>query len=321
MSDTQQKHSVSREKLQRLMARVQQTSPPPAPKEVAEFDWLRPHRFGCEAQSAIEGLGKRLALAVQKTLGDQVSPSVEAALKDIREHCANRIARELSKGMEGSYIVGLRDQAKQCVGCLVFSYETACFLVAQMLNDPEAAVGQDGRFSALEESILIDIAAILTDPLDDVLTEQIKLTVSNAEHPVRGDWVMRAKYLEDLCELSFTLKFGEQDISFSMILESEFLDQYAGLPVKRQQTAEPDSIRILQRLRKAPVSVNAVISTNLMQFGDLAQLEAGDVVALGKKTKKPLDILLNGRACFQGYPAVVKEKIAMIIAESANEYE
>lgn len=321
MSSERRPHSLNREKLQRLMARVQQSGCRPPAVEAREFDWTCPHRFGAEALSLLEGLGRRMALAVQRSLNDQFSQAIEAEVKDFREHCAYRIAQATCQGPEGPYVAGLRDESKQCIGCLVFSFENACFLVAQMLNDPEAAVGQEGQFSALEESILMDISSILTVPLDDILQEQIRLSVRPMDQVVRGDWVMRARMLEDLCEFVFGVRFGERDITFSVILESTLLDLYVGIKIRPATSSALSSVRILDRLRRAPVSVCANVSTEMISLEDLARLEAGDVIVLSQKISSPVQVLLNGRRCFHAYPAERKGKVALVITESANEYE
>jgi flagellar motor switch protein FliM len=190
-----------------------------------------------------------------------------------------------------------------------------------MLHDPEAAVSQEGEFSALEETILMDVATILFTPLDDVLAEQIKLKVQPSGQPVRGDWVMRTRILEDLCELSFTARFGEKEIVFSLILESVLLDSYVGIKTPTVTSSALSSVRILERLRGAPVSVCAHISTEMIGLGDLAQLEPGDVLVLNKKVNTPLQVLLNGRGCFQAYPAEQKGKLSLVITEPGSEYE
>ncbi len=314
--------SMSRDMIQRLMARAQETAPAPAdPPKTEAFDWTRPHRFHSEARSILEGLGRRIALAMQKTLNDQFSQTIEAGLKETREHCAYLLMQETARGADGPFVVGLRNESKQVVGCLLISFESACFLVAQMLNDPEAAVGSEGRFSALEESILMDVALMLSGPLEDVLQEQLKLTIQPADQLVRGDWVMAARILEDLCEFSFGLRFGEKEAVFSLLLESEVLDLYAGIKSPTGTSASLSSVRILERLRRAPISVHATLTTDLIRLEDLARLEPGDVLVLGKKISTPLQVLLNGRRCFHAFPAEQKGKIALVITDSVNEYE
>lgn len=321
MSSLNSTQLMTREKLQRLMARVQQSPPPPPPAQVQEFDWTRPHRFGAEARSMLEGLGRRVAVAVQKALNEQFNQPIEAQLREIREHCACRLSQAITEGKEVIYVVGLRDENKQSIGCLLFTFENACILIAQMLNDPEAAIGQDGTFSALEDTILMDVASILVVPLDDVLQEQIKLKVHLAGQPVRGDWVMRTRILEDLCELSFSVRFKEQEVLFSLILESTLLDAYIGIKTPTATSSALSSVRILERLRGAPVSVCAHVATDMIGLGDLAQLEAGDVLVLNKKVRTPMDVLLNGRSCFRAFPADHKGKLALVITEPGCEYE
>lgn len=321
MSSPNSNQLMTREKLQRLMARVQQSPPPPPPVQVQEFDWTCPHRFGAEARSMLEGLGRRVAVSVQKALNEQFNQPIEAQIKEIREHCACRLSQKITEGKEIIYVVGLRDENKQSIGCLLFTFENACILIAQMLNDPEAAIGQDGTFSALEDSILMDVASILVVPLDDVLQEQIKLKVHLAGQPVRGDWVMRTRILEDLCELAFSVRFGEQEVLFSLVLESTLLDAYIGIKTPTATSSALSSVRILERLRGAPVSVCAQVSTDMIGLGDLAQLEPGDVLVLNKKVRTPMDVLLNGRPCFHAFPAEQKGKLALVITEPGCEYE
>jgi flagellar motor switch protein FliM len=313
--------SMTRDKLQRLMARAGQAPAAAAAGQVQEFDWTRPHRFGAEARQMLEGLGRRMAAAMQKTLNEQFSQPMEVQLKEILEHCACRLSQTITESQEAIYVLGLWDENKQSIGCLLFSFQTACLLIAQMLNDPEAAVGQEGQFSALEETILMDVAGILSAPLDDVLTEQIRLKIQLAGQPVRGDWVMRTRILEDLCELSFAVRIGEKEISFSLILESALLDSYVGIKTHAATSSHLSSVRILDRLRSAPVSVCAHISTEMIGLGDLAQLERGDVLVLNKKVTTPLEVLLNGRRCFYAYPAEQKGKLSLVITEPGHDYE
>jgi flagellar motor switch protein FliM len=321
MKDPNSMQSMTRDKLQSLMERAQQAPVPPAPAKVEEFDWTRPHRFGTESRLKLEGLGRRMAAALQKTLNEHFNQSIEVQLKEFREHCAYRLSQSITEDKQIVYVVGIRDENKQSIGCFLFSFQSACMLIAQMLNDPEAAVGQEGQFSTLEESILMDVAGILLAPMDDVLTEQTKLKIHLSGQPVRGDWVMRTRVLEDLCEQIFSVRIGEKEISFSLILESALLDSYAGVKTPPEISSHLSSVRILDRLRAAPISVCAHVSTEMIALADLTQLEPGDVLVLNKKAASPLQVLLNGRACFHAFPAEQKGKLSLIITEPGSDYE
>ncbi|HOM60738.1 MAG TPA: FliM/FliN family flagellar motor C-terminal domain-containing protein [Anaerohalosphaeraceae bacterium] len=319
MSREETRFSLTREKLQRLVERARQTEAMQPEPEAKEFDWTCPHRFGAEARSHLEALGNRMALSVQKGLNEHSNGSIESSLKAVREHFAYRLAQTVSVGQEGPYVIGLRDESKQCIGCLLFTFENARFLVAQMLNDPEAAVGQNGTFSALEESILMDTSAVLTGFLSDVLEEQLQLKIQPNGQLVRGDWVMRSRILEDLCEWTFGIQYSVQQVEFSIVLESALLDAYAGVSMPAAVPPSQCSARILERLRQVPVSVCATLDTAVVGLGDLAQVEAGDVLLFGQKIRRPLQVLLNGRPCFYAYPAQQQGKLALVIAEPESE--
>jgi flagellar motor switch/type III secretory pathway protein FliN len=319
MSGQEMSLLFTREKLQRLVERARQTAEPQPEVQAEEFDWTRPHRFGAEARAQLEGLGGRMALSLKKGITEQFNGSVEGTLKGIQEHFAYRLAQQVSVGAEGPYVVGLRDENKQCIGCLLFTFENARLLVAQMLNDPEAAVGQNGEFSALEESILMDTSTALTAFLSDVLEEQLQLKIQPSGHLVRGDWVMRARILEDLCEWTLEIQYDSQPVEFSFVLESALLDAYAGISIPPAMNPSQCSARILERLRQVPISVCATLDTALIGLGDLAGLEKGDVLVLDQKIRRPWRILLNGRPCFFAYPAQQKGKIVLVISEPEND--
>lgn len=310
---------LPREKLMRLVERARQTAVPEPEPSAEEFDWTCPHRFGSEARVLLEGLGKRMILSIQKGLSEQTNSSVEGALKGVREHFAYRLAQTVGVGKEGPYVVGLRDESKQCVGCLLFTFENARFLVAQMLNDPEAAVGQNGEFSALEESILMDTSTVLAGFLSEVLQEQIRLKVQPSGQLVRGDWLMRSRILEDLFEWTLEIQYGSCAVEFSLVLESTLLDAFAGVPTLAALNPSQCSARILERLRQVPVSVCATLETHLIGLGDLAGLERGDVLMLGQKIRRPWRVLLNGQPCFFAYPAQQNGKIVLVISEAESE--
>lgn len=319
MSPEKTSFLFTREKLQRLIERAGQTASAQPEVKAEEFEWTRPHRFGAEARALLESLGNRMALSVQKGFSEQLNSSIEGALKGVREHFAYRLAQTVGVGKEGPYVIGLRDESKQCIGCLLFTFENACFLVAQMLNDPEAAVGGNGEFSALEESILMDSSAALTSFLSDVLEEQIRLSVQPNGTVLRGDWVMRSRILEDLCEWTFAIQYSSRQVEFSLILESTLLDAYAGVSMPAAINPSQCSARILERLRQVPVSVSATLDRDLIGLGDLAGLEPGDVLVLGQKLRQPWRVLLNGRPCFWAYPAQRKGKMVLVITEPESE--
>lgn len=319
MSREETSFLFTREKLQRLVERARQTAAPQPEVKAEEFDWGRPHRFGAEARALLEGLGSRMALSIKKGINEQFNGSVEGVLKGIREHFAYRLAQTVSVGNEGPYVVGLRDESKQCIGCLLFTFENARFLVAQMLNDPEAAVGQNGEFSSLEESILMDTSGVLTAFLSEVLEEQIRLKIQPSGQLVRGDWVMRSRILEDLCEWTLEIQYGSRSVEFSLVLESSFLNAFAGIPAPAALNPSQCSARILERLRQVPVSVCATLDTDVIGLGDLAGLEKGDVLVLGQKIRRPWRVLLNGKPCFFAYPAQQKGKLVLVISEPENE--
>lgn len=313
---TDGKNGVSREKLQRMLCRLSKQAVPEEPVSGAtEFDWTTPHHFGPEAGHQLEGLSRRVTLAFQKCFEEATQKAAEVMHNRTCEHYANRLSEQLAVPT-GPYMATVMNESQRRIGFFLIPFETAVFLVAQTLHDPEAAVGQDGQFSALEESILADILTLFTDALAAVLGEYAQVALRSGQPPLRGEWRIDARDLDDLCELSYLMKWKDQFYPFSFVLESGLLDSFAGQPVYFK-TLPPEKTRacLLEQVRRAPVLVKAVICAASLHFRELVELEPGDVLLLGKKIREPMDVLVNGQFCFQAYPACQDGKAALVITE------
>ena len=71
---------------------------------------------------------------------------------------------------------------------------------------------------------------------------------------------------------------------------------------------------IMQNMYKALIDVTARVGSASMRLSDIMNLCVGDVLLLEKKTDEPIDVLLNNRTCFRGYPSTSSGKYAVVIA-------
>ena len=309
-------NNLSRKKLHRLLKRVgDQPALETDTIDAVDCDWTVPHHFGPEARLLLEGLSRRIAGSFQRTFEEGTHKSAEVTHHEINEYYACRLNDQLSRP-DGPYMANVLNETQVRIGFFQVPFETAVFLVAQTLHDPEAAVGQNGQFSSLEESILADILAMFSESLVGIFSEYVQLTIQPGQSPLRGEWRIDARELEDLCELRYRIQCGEQEFSISFVIESCLLDMYAGQPVYfKKMPAEKTKNSILEHVRRAPVLVKAVVCSATIHFRELVELAPGDVLLLGKKIKDPLDVLINGQFCFQAYPACQQGKAALVITE------
>lgn len=309
---------VSREKLLRIFSRLARGSAASARTPVAatDCDWTAPHHFGPDAIILLDGLARRVGLALAKCLEESAHKDAEVIYDRLCEHYAARLSEQISVS-DGPYTANLMNESQHRIGCVVTPFETAVFLVAQTLHDPEAAVGQDGLFSALEESILADLLGVLEETLTRVLNEYAQLKVQPGQAPARGEWQIDARQMDDLCELRYRIRHGGQEYPFSVVLESRLLDPFAGQPAYFKTMApEKTQVSLLEQVRRASVLVSAVVCETTLDLGAMMELEPGDILLLGKKVHEPMDVLVNGQSCFRAYPAARNGKLALVITEA-----
>jgi len=316
MSPVGGKKSISRERLQRLLSRLSRQAASEMPAAAGtDCDWTVPRHFGPEAVILLDGLARRIGLALRKRLEEVAHKDTEVDYDRLCEHYAARLCEQVSIS-DGPYMANLMNESQNRIGFFMIPFETAVFLVAQTLHDPEAAVGQEGQFSVLEESILADLLTVLEETLAGLLGEHAKLTIQPGQGPIRGEWRIDARQMDDLCEMTYRIRHGEQEYPFSVVLESRLLDGFAAQPVYFK-TASPEKTQacILDQVRRAPVLVSAVVCETTLNFGEMVELEPGDILMLGKKIREPMDVLVNGQLCFQAYPAAQNGKLALMITE------
>lgn len=316
MMASSETNQMSRDKLQRIFSRLSSRveADGQAP-EATDVNWTVPHHFGPEAQAQLESLSRRIALALQRCLEEITHQDGEVIHNRLREHYACRLSEQLAVPT-GPYMATVQNESQKRIGFFQVPFETAAFLVAQTLHDPEAAVGQDGQFSILEESILADILTTFEESLASLLLDYAQITVRPGPAPQRGEWRMEARELEDLCEMNYLIKWDDQYYPISFVLESAMLDSFADQPPYfKTMTPEKTKACILEQVRRAPVVVRAVLCSASIQFRQLVELAPGDILLLGKKIQEPMDVLANGQFCFQAYPASQNGKAALVITQ------
>ena len=71
---------------------------------------------------------------------------------------------------------------------------------------------------------------------------------------------------------------------------------------------------IRQHVEQVPISVHVRLGTTRLAFKDVMDLQVNDIVVLDKNIAEPVEILVENRTLFHGYPAQSGGRYAVVIA-------
>ena len=280
-------------------------------------NWYVPHRLSRDSRELLMLFSVKLAAFIEKSLHTLAAMTFDVRAEGVYEHCARQLYTEAVQQQIKAYYMPVSQAGKGVTGFVRFPVETASLLVGCMLRDPESQVGENGRMTSLGESILLDAAATLVGSIANGFKEQGTASVEKTDRVVYADWPVRFCDLEDMCEFRFEAVSESAKMTMSLFVLDEVIAEMAQLegPFKQANEKNQDGARVIKRMHEAPMQMTALLSSALMTLRDILSLEEGDVVILDRKITEPMDVLVNGQACFCGWPATSAGRLALQVCD------
>jgi flagellar motor switch protein FliM len=242
---------------------------------------------------------------------------VEVKPAAVTEHYASVLAEQIDRDSSNHYFLPLSMSGKKGVGFVGLPFETCTRLIAQTLRDPEGQIGEEDRLSALEKSILGDILSAVTDSLREGFSVYGEIVLEKGDTIVHGEWPLPFQQLEDMCQISFQAGDAETRLDISLYLLDEVVDSVAGVPTVRTTPQQRHKMpeQVIECMADAVMEASVWLSPSMMAFQDILTLEKGDFVLLDHSITTPLDVQINGQACFKAWPAQSAGRGAIVLIE------
>ena len=315
--------NLSREKLQQLLAdagpRKQQDS---SQIQAVEHNWHRPHYFSVTQLKKLDDFTKKLTATIAEKFVALCRSSFNVKIVSIIQHFAEElIAPTLGNKLQDYYIVFGADPAKPC-GLVGIPPQTAAIWVTQLLGGTETGKEESRNLSQLEESFLLDSASAIVEAFS---SSHNAFKFRPAKNFIRGAIPLELRGIEEVCKITFSVERTEpKSTSEAYILmpckEFEPAVRYVTQP-SAKFSAEDISKAITEHLRKMSVSVTARFAGTTFVFGELLNLQPGDILLLDKKITDPVELLVEGRTLFRGLPAKSAGKQAVIVTELCRQIQ
>lgn len=309
--------SLSQNNLLSLINRMRSLVPPDQSRPDCDpIDWTVPRHFGTEERGVLADFSTKLAVHLQKTFHSICDDSAEVSFAGISEHFTSILFPVINQDRNNFFYLQIDHPEKGCVGFLEFPFETCTKLVGMMLRNPEAEIGQDGELSSLEESILMDVVELISNALFEAFAHHGQIQLKPASMMLKGSEMDRFGQIDDMCQLSFEVGQSSAPLQCSLYILDTLLDPLVGIT---SIDCSPENLRkmpdrVVNRIQEVPIDVSVRLSVGMIHLQDIMMLQADDVVLLERKVDMPADVLVNGRHCFDAWPAQRADHRAVVIA-------
>ena len=313
-------NNLSNKKIQQLLACVGSSAPTDSEQiEAAEYDWRRPNYFSGSQIDELSNFGKELTNQVAEKFTLLYQSDFDVTIDSVTQHFASEFSAVPPEEEQGDYYLAFGTDREHLCGVVGMPVQTATAWTTQLLGDSESKEDSDKGLSALEESLLVDIASALVGAFStfyDNYDFESAGTIARERVPIELEGT------EELCRISFNVKKADSE-NPDEIVKAYFLILCEKLePILREgdetgseTSAKDTSKAMLDYVHNVPVCATAQLASTSFTFEEIIDLSVGDILLLGKKANEPIELIVEGRTLFHGRPAKSAGKYAVVITE------
>ncbi|MHC4482362.1 MAG: FliM/FliN family flagellar motor switch protein [Planctomycetota bacterium] len=318
--------NLSREKIQQLLAAVgSKPAEDTTQIEAAEYNWQQPHRFSGAQLQKLDDFTKEVAAALAEKFALLCHNDFNVTISSTTEHFAAELIDQALENEQNNYYLAFGPDPEHLCGLISIPPQTATAFVTQLLGDSESEKDSSEGLSQLEESLLSDTASAIIQAASD---SHNSCDFQPAEAIVRGQFPLELQGTEELCKITFSLektdsenpdkfdKFGEAHL----LVLCDILEPVVGKTTQDAGgfSAKDISKAILNHLQHMSVSVTAQLSSTVLTFEQIMNLQVDDILLLDKRIDEPIELTVEGRTILHGQPAKLAGKYAVVIAGITN---
>lgn len=308
---------LTRERLRRLINTARNRPAAEATQiESADFDWTRPHHFRPDHLAALALFGRKTVDKITDTFATLCQGPFTVTVEPVEQYYASALAANVQTQQQNDYFLVLNTPDEKHSGFVGFTMDAAARLVAMMLHEAEYVEVPERRLSTLEESILMDVTAAVTDSFMDVMQRFGGSRLIKDKGFVKGAWPLNFEGFNELTRLRYHVQYPQGSLDITYTLLSPVLEPAAGFEARNRKPPTPEELhdKIMRSVNKVPIVVTARLCSAAIELDDVMSLRPGDVLVLPRKTTQLMDIMLNEKKTFSAFPATFCGKYAAVIA-------
>lgn len=300
---------LSQEKIQQLLAAVGSRPNACTNEDAVVFDWKQPRYFNSEQLARLQVFAEAVAAECKTEFFRLYQDDVEVSVVTAEQCFWDGFAEQHGTAC---YRMMLGNGSQPPLGLIHIPESSADAWIGQMLGTSELS-REEGKLSELEESLLLDIAANLTQALSRAYRNGLQLDKQIYDAGMRPDLTGS----DELFMITFEVRQADSEqapmsASFLMCCDKLQVLIEEGHSEKPVRTVDYAGI-MRQHIDQQMVPLTVQLGKATLLFKDVLNLEPDDVFVMDNSVTDPVSILINNKHVFCGRPARTGEHYAVII--------
>lgn len=305
--------TLTKEKIQQLLNAVGKRPQDGslANPNALDYDWRTPKFFTREQLKKIENFGQKIASGLAANFKKLYYCDFEAIVSSVSQHLAGQFQNPADNAK--NYFLALTSKDRR-IACFSMPSQTAVQWATQLLGDSKSQPSQDKDLSALEITLLYDIASCAARAFSDAFADG---DITPVGEITKNKFPLELDPIQDICCITVSVKKPSEATaaSASFLVTSESLAAIAGQKQDGNVSPQNVSKALLNHIQAVPVPITVRLADVNLNLQDLMSIQPDDTILLNKKINEPVDVIYNNKIIFRARPAKSEDKYAVVLTE------
>jgi flagellar motor switch protein FliM len=287
-------------------------------KKAQLYDYRKPERVAKDQLQSMHLAHENFVRSVASSLSGFLRSHIVAAFISVEQLSFADFARSLPTP---SCLMALGVHPYDETAVLQID-RTLIFVILEMLlgGNNKSTMKIDRDLTEIERGILDSLFRIILQDLRTAWMSIAPVDFFVQSHVSENQLLQILPQDEAMIVVSMELRVVENSglmhLAFPSILVKSFREK-TGLQTnsrRRREATETDHARVLQRIRKATVDIEARLTGPKLRLDSLMSLQVGDILALDHAVTKELELMINGKSKFLGHIVAAGSKLGFQIS-------
>jgi len=305
------RNSLTREKIQQLLAEVGKKQGPAADQiKAQEYDWTQPHYFNRRQLEKLNDFAQAVSSATAAKCGQFFQNSFSAQPCEISQHYAQKFIAQIFENAQKDFYSILKAEKDVSCAIIVVPTDTATGWLKLLLGESEVKEKTDDQLSQLEKSLLSDIICRLAEAIISCCQQ---LNLAATKKVLHENFCLDIPASEELCKISIDIKQSgtEHASRIHLVLPCARLVPVVS-PSRSEKALTPEQAKnaMLEYAKQLPVLVTARFPSTELTLEQILTLQKGDILMLDNKVTDPLELVVEGKPRYLAQPVKSDGKLA-----------
>jgi flagellar motor switch protein FliM len=262
-----------------------------APTTIQPYNFRRPDRVSKDQLRALHFLHDRFAVNLSTSLSAFLRSVTEVSITSVEQFAYSEFLMSLPDPT-AFYAIAL--PPVDTMGALELNPSIAFTMIDRMLGGSGETAGPDRALTEIEQNVLDAVVDLVLQHLTETWKAIVDVEFRVHARETRPQMLQVTSANEIMILLGFDVRIGEARGMLSICIPASAIESMEdkvtqGWHRQPRTPTDQEQMHLRVNLGRLPLPVTALIETHLLAR-DLVDLEPGDVVALGRSAREPIDV-------------------------------